>query len=83
MENTEHLEVPAVQLDKDEFAYLKNVGFTSEIYKIELKNLPKFYGYSEMKKLVNITLSLDCNKIKIPRKNSSYGFLCFKNEEGL
>lgn len=37
-------EAPAIidnKYDKEEFAYLKNAGFTSEVFKIEIKNLPK------------------------------------------
>lgn len=69
-------------LDKEEYAYLRNQGFSSEAFKIEVRNLPKFYGYGEIKKLFNNTLKLDCHKIKIPKKNSPYGFVCFKNDEG-
>lgn len=69
--------------DRDEFAYLKNAGFSSEVYKIEIKNLPKYYGYGEIKKLINTTLNLECNKIKIPYKNSPFGFICFKNDDGM
>lgn len=29
--------------DKEEYAYLKH-GFSSEIYRIEIRNLPKFFG---------------------------------------
>lgn len=71
------------KLDKEEYAYLKNAGFSSEMFKIEVRNLPKFYGYGEIKKLLQVTLKLDCNKIKIPKKNSPYGFFCFKNDEGI
>lgn len=74
--------LPSSRYDREEFAYLKNSGFSSEIFKIEIRNLPKYYGYGELKKFINQTCSLDCNKIKVPRKNSSFGFLCFKNEEG-
>lgn len=73
---------PAKMFEKEEFAYLNNPGFSSEAFKIEVKNLPKYYGYGELKKMVNVTCSLDCNKIKTPRKNSPYGYLCFKNNEG-
>lgn len=34
------------KFDKEEYAYLKNAGFSSEAFKIEIKNLPKFYGKS-------------------------------------
>jgi hypothetical protein len=47
-----------------------------------VKNLPKFYGYGEVKKLMNVTLGLDSNKIKIPRKNAPFAFICMKNDEG-
>lgn len=60
---------------------MKNAGFSSELFKIEVKGLPKYYGFGEIKKLINNTLKLNCNKIKIPSKNSSFGFLCFKNDE--
>lgn len=69
------------KLDKEEFAYLKR-GFSSEAFKIEIKNLPRHYGYGEIKKLVNRTLNIECHKIKLPRKNASFGFICFKNHEG-
>lgn len=74
---------PENYADKEEYAYLKNAGFSSEAFKIEIKNLPKHYGYGEIKKLINTTIGLECNKIKIPRRNSAYGFICFKNDEGL
>jgi tRNA (uracil-5-)-methyltransferase len=48
---------------------------------ILVKNLPKFYGYGELKKLINVTLGLECNKVKIPRKNCQFGFICMRNEE--
>lgn len=70
------------KFEKEEFAYLNNSGFSSEAFKIEIKNLPKYYGYGELKKMINVTCKLDCNKIKIPRKNSPFGFLCFRNDEG-
>lgn len=78
----ENSDIPE-KYDKEEFAYLKNAGFSSEMYKVEIKNLPKYYGYGEIKKLINTTLGLECNKIKIPWKNAPFGFICFKNDEGL
>lgn len=75
---------PKSDFDGEEYRYLKNgSGFSSEVFKIEVKNLPKYYGYGEIKKLINTTLGLECNKIKIPRKNSSFGFICMKNDEGM
>ncbi|KAL7014055.1 hypothetical protein ACKWTF_015715 [Chironomus riparius] len=67
--------------ENDEFGYLKHDGFSSEAFKIEVKNLPKFYGYAEMKKLITSTLTLNASKIKIPRKNSSFAFVCLRSEE--
>lgn len=67
---------------KPGIGYLSHEGFTSEIFKIEIKSLPKYYGFSEIKKLVNVTLKLDSNKIKIPGRNSNFAFVCFKCEEG-
>jgi tRNA (uracil-5-)-methyltransferase len=32
------------KVESDEYAYIENKGFTSEIYKIEIRNLPKYYG---------------------------------------
>lgn len=70
------------KLENDEFGYLKHDGFSSEAFKIEVKGLPKFYGYAEMKKLITSTLTLSASKIKIPRKNSSFAFVCLRSEEG-
>ena len=81
-ETIELNEEPKKTFDKEEFAYLNNPGFSSEAFKIEIKNLPKHYGYGELKKMVNVTCGLDCSKIKTPRKNSPFGFLCFRNDEG-
>ena len=38
--------------------------FTSEIFKIEIGNLPKFYGIGQMKKLLNKKLNLNSCKLK-------------------
>ncbi|XP_055625301.1 tRNA (uracil-5-)-methyltransferase homolog A [Toxorhynchites rutilus septentrionalis] len=65
---------------EDEFAYLDATGFTSERFKIEIKNLPKYYGISEMKKLLNVKLKLSTNKIKIMRPGCPFIFVCFRDE---
>lgn len=47
IENVENAVEPEVKAevpdktDKEEYAYLKNSGFSSEAFKIELKNLPR------------------------------------------
>ncbi|CAG9804756.1 unnamed protein product [Chironomus riparius] len=69
------------KLENDEFGYLKNDGLSYEAFKIELKNLPKFYGYAELKKLITKTLNLNASKIKIPRMNSSFAFICLRSED--
>jgi len=53
--------------------------FSSENFKIELQNLPKFFGFGQIKKLINKKLNLNANKIKPCGKN--YMFVCFRNEE--
>lgn len=70
------------KLEAAEFNYLRTAGFSSELFKIEVKGFPKFYGIAEVRKLVNVKLDLKCSKIKIPRKASPFGFFCFQNEEG-
>nr|XP_022905076.1 tRNA (uracil-5-)-methyltransferase homolog A-like [Onthophagus taurus] len=62
------------------YAYLER-DFSSESFKIEVKNLPKYYGINEFRKLLNEKLKLASNKIKSPRQNCSYIFVCFRNEE--
>ncbi|CAG9773523.1 unnamed protein product [Ceutorhynchus assimilis] len=66
--------------EENPYAYLER-DFSSENFKIEIKNLPKYYGISEFKKLLNQKLNLNSNKIKTPRRNSPYAFVCFRNEE--
>ncbi|XP_070500925.1 tRNA (uracil-5-)-methyltransferase homolog A-like [Chironomus tepperi] len=78
---TEHPQGIADKLENDEFAYLKHDGFSSEAFKIEIKNLPKHYGYAELKKLIIKTLTLNACKIKIPKQNSSFVFVCLRSDE--
>lgn len=33
---------------ENEFAYIDETGFTSEIFKVEIRGLPKFYGMGVM-----------------------------------
>ncbi|XP_075220489.1 tRNA (uracil-5-)-methyltransferase homolog A [Lycorma delicatula] len=63
------------------YAYLERNDFTSEKYKIEIRGLPKFYGISELKKLLNEKLKLGSNKIKPPKKGSSWIYVCFRSEK--
>lgn len=62
------------------YAYLEREEFSSERFKIAIKNLPKYYGVNEMKKLLNDKLKLASNKIKFPKKNNPFIFVCFRSE---
>ncbi|XP_041781994.1 tRNA (uracil-5-)-methyltransferase homolog A isoform X1 [Anopheles merus] len=79
-------EVPNKHDDKsemkgEEYAYLDATGFTSELFKIELRGLPKYYGIGELKKLLNVKMKLSTNKIKIMKPGSPFIFICFRNQE--
>lgn len=80
-ENITNTEENCEKQEEDPYAYLDRGEFSSENFKIEVKNLPKFYGISEFKKLLNSKLKLNSNKIKTPKRNSPYAFVCFRNEE--
>ncbi|XP_017778980.1 PREDICTED: tRNA (uracil-5-)-methyltransferase homolog A [Nicrophorus vespilloides] len=76
--------VPAEDVRKEEedpFAYLERDEFTSEKFKIEIKNLPRYYGIQELRKLLNETLKLNSSKLKTPKRNSTFAFVCFRNDE--
>ncbi|CAB3363832.1 Hypothetical predicted protein [Cloeon dipterum] len=65
----------------DPYFYTNQDHFTSEIFKIELRRLPKFYGLGELKKLINTTLQLDSNKVKPTSGISKTSvFVCFRSE---
>ncbi|XP_044252549.1 tRNA (uracil-5-)-methyltransferase homolog A [Tribolium madens] len=67
--------------EDDPYAYLDRSDFSSEKFKIEIKNLPKIYGISEFRKLLNNKLKLNSTKIKAPKRNSPYAFVCFRSDE--
>lgn len=69
----------SVEQKEDEFAYI-NKGFTSEIFKIEIKNLPRYYGASDLRNLLNEKLKCNPSKIKVLKPGSRYAFACFRNE---
>ncbi|XP_036369132.1 tRNA (uracil-5-)-methyltransferase homolog A isoform X3 [Octopus sinensis] len=74
----QHVNSKKTSVIQDEYSYIKRDEFTSEIFKIEIQNLPRF-GFSELKrKLVN----LDLNPIKVkgfPHKG--FAFVTFRDEE--
>jgi len=55
--------------------------FRSDDFKIEIQNLPKFFGMGQMKKLFNNKLKLNAHKLKPCGPRSTYMYVCFKNEE--
>ncbi|GAB0086999.1 Beta-1,3-glucan-binding protein, N-terminal [Sergentomyia squamirostris] len=65
--------------ETNEFAYIQQ-GFTSEIFKIEVRNMPKHYGMGELRKHLQKN-SLDVAKIKLPRQNSPWIYICFRSTE--
>ncbi|ALC45152.1 CG3808, partial [Drosophila busckii] len=75
--------VEAVETEKqnagNEFEYLERNEFTSEIYKIEVKNLG-YFGIGEFKKLLKKTLKFDITKIKSPTRKE-FAFVCFRTAE--
>ncbi|XP_053670609.1 tRNA (uracil-5-)-methyltransferase homolog A [Anopheles nili] len=73
--------ISSESLQREEYAYLDSTGFTSELYKIEVRGLPKYYGISELKKLLNVKMKLSTNKIKIMKPGSPFIFICFRNQE--
>ncbi|XP_013783880.1 tRNA (uracil-5-)-methyltransferase homolog A-like [Limulus polyphemus] len=56
-------------------------GFTSEVYKIEVGNLPQFVHYGQLKKELTAKLKLKPHKIKILGNNAKFAFVTFRCEE--
>ncbi|GFO43106.1 tRNA (uracil-5-)-methyltransferase homolog a-like [Plakobranchus ocellatus] len=63
---------------QDPLSYTRGKEFTSEIFKIQIHNLPKF-GFTDLKKRLK-SLGLNPNKIKSPDRQS-VAYICFRNEE--
>jgi tRNA (uracil-5-)-methyltransferase len=65
----------------DKYQYLQR-GFTSEIFKIEIQNIPKYIGYGELKKKLE-KLGLKPVKIKKPQRfqHQPHCFVTFRCEE--
>lgn len=61
------------------YSYIKDDLFTSEIFKVEIKNLPKFTGFNDLKKFL-AKHNLNPHKIKLFGKQT-FAFVTFKNEE--
>uniref|UniRef100_A0AAQ5YV19 tRNA (uracil(54)-C(5))-methyltransferase n=1 Tax=Amphiprion ocellaris TaxID=80972 RepID=A0AAQ5YV19_AMPOC len=65
--------------DPSMYRYIKEDLFTSEIYKVEIRNLPKFIGFNDLKKFL-AKHNLNPHKIKLFGKQT-FAFVTFKNEE--
>ncbi|RUS77788.1 hypothetical protein EGW08_014452 [Elysia chlorotica] len=64
--------------EADPLSYTRGAEFTSEIFKIQIHNLPRF-GFGDLKKRLKM-LGLKPNKIKSPDRQSVC-YICFRNEE--
>ncbi|CAB0010621.1 unnamed protein product [Nesidiocoris tenuis] len=70
-----------VEAGLDEYAY-KDVLFTSEVFKVELKNLPKYYGMAQLRKFLTKKMELNITKVKAPSvKSRGFAFVCFPSAE--
>ncbi|GIY46716.1 hypothetical protein CDAR_250811 [Caerostris darwini] len=67
--------------ETDLYSYTKLNDFTSEIYKIELGNLPNIVGYKQLRKLLNSTLNLNTRKVKAIGNPPHFAFITFKDEK--
>ncbi|XP_065707416.1 tRNA (uracil-5-)-methyltransferase homolog A isoform X1 [Patagioenas fasciata] len=65
--------------DPDVYRYIKGDLFTSEIYKVEIQNLPKYIGFNDVKKFL-AKYGLNPHKIKLFGKQT-FAFVTFKSEE--
>ncbi|NXC48433.1 TRM2A methyltransferase, partial [Penelope pileata] len=63
----------------DVYGYTKGDLFTSEIYKVEIQNLPKYIGFNDVKKFL-AKHGLSPHKIKLFGKQT-FAFVTFKSEE--
>ncbi|XP_061188438.1 tRNA (uracil-5-)-methyltransferase homolog A-like [Saccostrea echinata] len=77
-EGTQQEETEGTGSVKDPYGYTRREEFTSEIFKVEICNLPRF-GFKELKKRL---AKLDIKPVKIkslPR--ATFAFVTFRNEE--
>ncbi|XP_047919852.1 tRNA (uracil-5-)-methyltransferase homolog A isoform X2 [Anser cygnoides] len=63
----------------DVYGYTKGELFTSEIYKLEIQNLPKYIGFNDVKKFL-AKYGLSPHKIKLFGRQT-FAFVTFKSEE--
>ncbi|XP_073258535.1 tRNA (uracil-5-)-methyltransferase homolog A-like isoform X2 [Porites lutea] len=68
------------EIESDPYFYIKRDEFTSEIYKIELQNLPRKCGYKQFKKMIANRLNVRPVKVKLP-PGATHAYVTFRNEE--
>lgn len=56
VDDTVVTEMPEEKKQENEFAYIDDTGFTSEIFKIEIRGLPKYYGVAVSHIMPNINI---------------------------
>jgi len=72
--------VPGDATEIDELSYTKGEEFTSEIYKVQIHNLPKLYGHNQLKKRLKSSLNLNPNKTSVELNRNCVAYVCFRNE---
>lgn len=65
--------------DTNVYRYIKEDLFTSEIFKVEIQNLPKFIGFNDLKKFLT-KHGLNPHKVKLMSRQT-FAFVTFRNEE--
>ncbi|CAL8250484.1 unnamed protein product [Boreogadus saida] len=76
---TKQAEVGKSDSEPSLYNYIKDELFTSEIYKVEIQNLPKFVGFNDVKKFLS-RHGLSPHKIKLFGRQT-FAFVTFMNEE--
>ncbi|KAF6204736.1 hypothetical protein GE061_018897 [Apolygus lucorum] len=66
--------------DRDEYAY-KNISYTTEVFKLELRGLPKYYGIGQLRKFLSKKMNLNISKVKAPAVKSKWAYVCFPSAE--
>lgn len=72
------------QLEGDAYLYTRTGRFTSEIFKIEINNLPKYMNIVDLKKVFRNKVKVNPLKLKIIKNEKGkaiYGFATFRNEK--
>ncbi|CAF0956084.1 unnamed protein product [Rotaria sordida] len=76
---TDEIIEPSTEPKTEEKGYLARDEYTSERFKLELNNLPKYFGFGDLKKKLKL-LGVNFVKIKVP-KSATHAYVNFRNEE--